>query len=347
MKCDPVGLQSGINVYQYARSNPTRFVDPSGLADKEAKEALEVTIPFIKKLQERGLKWAREVPFVIEQNGKKIVGRFDLVYQDPSNGRLIPVEAKRLPGSAQTAAQIEYLPLLEKGAAATITGPAQGGGNLSVTGGTTVTGGVVVINKSNFGAVADTQLAGHPVGKQYYEFSTVSAEGKREYRAFDTPEELLQFNKERLAAPVTPGSVKSATPGAVPQGEPASSGVVANPAEGAKPGVFRKISGKLSTLKAIAPVAILAGAQYLAQKNFDEAAELRRSYTGVPTPEQIERQGQAGWVFSGQLDESNRPVWNFQPSVLQRLRDAVFWAADPFGYHRPGVDREPGVITDA
>ncbi|MCM3870735.1 MAG: hypothetical protein ND895_08585 [Pyrinomonadaceae bacterium] len=194
ISCDPEGLKDGLNLFVFAKNNSIRFTDPEG---RESKESLAVTLPLIQKLDARGLPWAREVPFSIVKDGKVITGRLDLVYQDPTG--LVAVEAKQLANSAKTAGQIQYLPEFAKGTNITITGPAQGGGKLSLSKGNiinTAQGRFALIHKVNFSAVIQEQL-GHLPEQQLYTFSTTSAQGKREFKTFSSPEDLLHFRAQR------------------------------------------------------------------------------------------------------------------------------------------------------
>jgi hypothetical protein len=226
--------------YIYVRANPIKLVDPSGRGSDptitidtevrvvnqktgkletvqkltetkklESKETLSVTMPFTRALDERGLKWAREVPFrMTTKAGKQIEGVFDLVYVDPQ-GNLRAVEAKREAESARTPGQEEYIPELEAGANVTITGPARGPGTLAIEAGQVfnMTGvRFAVINKQNFGDIVKQQL-GDVAKQELYLFSSVSADGKYTYQYFKTQEELLQYKAARVSRAIPAGQL--------------------------------------------------------------------------------------------------------------------------------------------
>ena len=202
---DPAGQVDGTNLFRYSRDNPIRLVDPNGQAP-ETPESLSVTIPLIKELEQRGVKWAREVPYEVTVNGQTIAGRFDLVYQDPNlvgpnNSGLVGVEAKQLPTSPRTTGQTVTIPAMQAGTKVTLTGPSQGGGNLAVARGIafeTAGGQFVLVDKVNFGQVVNGSLAGLPVQQKYYSISTVDAQGKYEAKYFTSPEQLMEFHRLRV-----------------------------------------------------------------------------------------------------------------------------------------------------
>lgn len=85
----------------------------------------------------------------------------------------------------------------------------------------------------------------------------------------------------------------------------------------------------LGAVGAVAPMVLGWLFEYSADRNYDEAAELRGKYRGAPTEDQEDRQRRAGWEFAGRLDELGRPVWNYQPGLLLRLRDGVLSLLNP------------------
>jgi RHS repeat-associated protein len=86
------------------------------------------------------------------------------------------------------------------------------------------------------------------------------------------------------------------------------------------------------TARAVAPMAISWGINYLRLQNYNEASELREYYNGVPTQEQVNRQERAGWSYTGRLDDTGKPIWKYDPNILLRLREAIMFTLDPMNY---------------
>lgn len=80
---------------------------------------------------------------------------------------------------------------------------------------------------------------------------------------------------------------------------------------------------------------IFGGAQYLGQRNYDQAAALRDTYVGIPTQDQVERQRLAGYEFTGELDGNGRPKWRFDPPLEMKLRNVILFLVNPFDPIRP------------
>ncbi len=55
----------------------------------------------------------------------------------------------------------------------------------------------MLVHKGNFGQVTSQQLGHLPDRQQYYEFRTVDAQGRTQVKYFDSPEELIEFNRTR------------------------------------------------------------------------------------------------------------------------------------------------------
>jgi hypothetical protein len=86
---------------------------------------------------------------------------------------------------------------------------------------------------------------------------------------------------------------------------------------------------------AVAPMAVQVLAENYVRNNYDEAAHARLENKGAPTEEQINLQRYAGYEYTGQLDEDNRPVWRYAPGWKTRLRNAAYLLLDWFNPPNP------------
>jgi len=86
---------------------------------------------------------------------------------------------------------------------------------------------------------------------------------------------------------------------------------------------------------ALAPAIATEVGRHFFQKRFDEAADLRRHYSGTPTQEQIEIQRAVGFEFTGRLDKDGQPEWEFKPSLKLRLQIAYHLLFNPFSPIEP------------
>jgi len=126
-------------------------------------------------------------------------------------------------------------------------------------------------------------------------------------------------------SPSTKPSGGDVTGGELTRGEPAAPEALA---EGG--GVGLK-GGAL----ALAPAIATEVGRHFFQKRFDEAADLRRHYSGTPTQEQIEIQRAVGFEFTGRLDKDGQPEWEFKPSLKLRLQIAYHLLFNPFSPIEP------------
>ncbi|WP_346152767.1 SpvB/TcaC N-terminal domain-containing protein [Streptomyces labedae] len=81
---------------------------------------------------------------------------------------------------------------------------------------------------------------------------------------------------------------------------------------------------------ALAPTVMTEIGRYYHQKRFDEAAALRDQYHGTPNAEQIERQRDVGWEYTGRLDKKGQPEWEYRPGLTLRLQNAYHFLFNPF-----------------
>ncbi len=109
---DPSSIDDGLNLYKYAKNNPSSLRDTNGNESDEQKASRM----FADFLTEQGVNFKKEVPFRVEvSKGKWVEGRADF-FVEKNPGVWEPVEMKGKANSKWTKAQKEYLPALQNGA---------------------------------------------------------------------------------------------------------------------------------------------------------------------------------------------------------------------------------------
>ncbi|HTE58255.1 MAG TPA: SpvB/TcaC N-terminal domain-containing protein [Verrucomicrobiae bacterium] len=111
LSTDPSSIDDGLNLYKYAKNNPSSLRDTNGNESDEQKASRM----FADFLTEQGVNFKKEVPFRVEVNGKWVEGRADF-FVEKNPGVWEPVEMKGKANSRWTKAQKEYLPALQSGA---------------------------------------------------------------------------------------------------------------------------------------------------------------------------------------------------------------------------------------
>jgi RHS repeat-associated protein len=110
LSTDPSGQNEGLNLYWYARNNPSSLRDVNGNESDEQK-ASGILQDF---LIEQDVNYRKEVKFKVEVDGNWVEGRADFFIETKDGWQ--PLEMKGKANSKWTEAQKKYLPALKKGA---------------------------------------------------------------------------------------------------------------------------------------------------------------------------------------------------------------------------------------
>jgi hypothetical protein len=203
-----------------------------------------VKLKICDALDKRKIPYATEIEFyVLDENGKRmkfvengkvkwLVGKMDVVYVDPADGKVKFVETKGYAHSGKTNPQKIYHPLLEEGADWEIKGHKGRSIGLAkgVRGSSLSKNGFQIIHSENLGEFL--KAVEHISPAQKYSYVRVSADGHREAKYFESLAEYHEFLESIGMTPVE--RVNRGTPeaSAPDQHRPKTSGA-ATPSSGA------------------------------------------------------------------------------------------------------------------
>ncbi|WP_232379776.1 RHS repeat domain-containing protein [Polyangium fumosum] len=321
---DPAGLVDGPNLYRYSQDNPILFSDPSGMVPTVAElektvnaaeselyilkgraESLteliakqEVTVHRLETHMSASSRswWERMNPFSEDNRAisdpKKQLARF-VKEARAINERIVVLEGELIRH------QIDLSRARE------------------------VAG---VVNGEMDPLSFEESMAARARAK------SVESSGNTRNKGLATESALEGNPRQGVSAVEEPFNPQGGQKGAVvePSAAEPSAPVVGEAPLSAK-GILRSATETGKTgLKAFAPMIVVGGFQYFAQRNYDDAARQRDGYVGTPTSDQIKRQRDAGWEFSGKLDGGGKPVWDYKPGYDLRLRDMLLFLFNPF-----------------
>jgi RHS repeat-associated protein len=120
ISCDPLSISDGVNLYEFAHSNPLRFIDTTGKSGDETKNVKPQMRATLNQVS-----YAEEVTFKLQHptTNETIKGTIDFGV-GPKNEFMnftMFLEAKGEPNSSRTPAQQKYHPLFEQGIEVEIT----------------------------------------------------------------------------------------------------------------------------------------------------------------------------------------------------------------------------------
>ena len=189
---DPIGIADSANLYQFAHSNPIRYVDLTGKNGKETKTVK----PQVVDQALNNVTVAEEVTFKFKhpKTGDLIQGRIDVAV--PPKNELMSTamffELKGDPGSPRTDAQKEYIPLFEDGVEVEIT--SEKAGRLGLQKGQSV----VLKTSENYMIIDASNLAAFKQGaKVAYQSQPgilkVDIQGTSSFKSFATKADLEKY----------------------------------------------------------------------------------------------------------------------------------------------------------
>lgn len=336
--CDPAGLVDGPCLYRYARANPVLLADVNGETPRPAA-GVQPPSPPPPMLPEAGAHpqailahspygkfWNQAL---VERYGGTTPAEAMAEYQAqlakvPDKTKFGVSEYKAMygifrrlvaadPQASQANWQGTQLHHIQAKAAEPVPNPelAVDPNNLLFTRGNARTSG------TSHNAVTEGPTATHP---QVDEKSRIQWEATR--RANPSSSRAPSSATEPAASNAA-GKVRVSIPETAPPRSPAGAPESAASAEAGGMG-FK------SGVAALAPAILTEVGRHFVQKRLNEAARSRLGYHGPPTTEQIEQQRSVGFEYTGKLDSTGAPIWNYSPDLSQRLNNAYHFLFNPF-----------------
>ena len=329
--CDPAGLADGSNLYAYGSGRPTKVVDPTGTNGTVSEGSVLNSIDFT--LKDKGIGYNTEITVKIkielpDKSIKFVARRYDRAFY--LNGELVLLEAKgsNLSGKLTKDQAIADSWVQQYGGEAEVISasgkpPAQHGA--SQTGNVFNIGQKIKVKPNNIHVVHGKAGGGSNLASK----TTHIDSWKKTMSAIPDVKDpnMVRFSQPGKPPTYVPRSKVIPGKAYIPE-EPKPT---VDPQDAPKKGFSGK-AGLKTGAKMVAPMIFQWVANYSRDRNYSEAAELRDTYKGPPSEDQIERQRRAGFEYSGELDENNSPKWDYKPSLPLRLREAVFFGLDPFPY---------------
>jgi RHS repeat-associated protein len=344
VSCDPGGMIDGTDVYAYAKANPVRFIDANGKQSTprpaSASDPPAPPVPQVTSNQQAGTAGAQAVKTQIESKGHAM--QSEVVVKGGKGGSRIDIAPD--PKASQTLPRTVEVKSINLDSYRTNSG----GLDLSR---------LRSAFKADLAQVLKHQAAlreGVKADLPMRETLVYTIENARPgeaaqvqdlLRAEATPQGvrggLFQRSGSSLSTasgrPLSGASPTTVTGEAAPaetaptEAAPAR----ATPAEPAPTEPLPESTGGIglkSGAASLAPAVLTEIGRAAVQGRMDEAARVRRDYTGVPTQQIIDQQRDVGFEFTGTYDRLGRPEWKYDPSP-SRIRQ--YWWHDFFNPANP------------
>jgi RHS repeat-associated protein len=339
MTCDPMGCVDGLNLYQFVRSNPSRLVDGTGTQSK--------TLPKVEPIREGmilgdypGLssRWQMAVNNVLEKtyHGGSYKENIRL-FSKRLKG--LPHGSNRAKGSAVKLARSTFNKVV-KAFSKLIDLPEETQVHHAFQGlaedtPSSLDAAKLMITKGKAAVKTTSHYLAHraeTLWKQKHP-NPGAAATKEVTEARAKAAGSGEHNSAAAASGEKPPVTTSAPEN--PASPPVSEGAAGAGATRFGKAWLREAAGSLvEGAASMVPGVILEFGRAAMQQKYDDAAKVRDSLKGQPTPEQIERQHDLGYEFRG-LDSSGTPIWEYDPGFFDRLDRAVHYLFNPFEPLRP------------